>query len=123
MHHINPDNPYEGPPRYHLRCWHCGRTHPPCNFYPIGAMSAPPGYGIGGMGQLCNDCDSHLREGSRVIATLEDAIQELLRGGEHDGPCDEGSEWDGCEQHLAAASRRREYARRVLVRDSLAVAE
>lgn len=53
------DDPWEGPPRYRLRCYHCGRTHPECGFYPIASINGPMTHGRGM--QLCHDCDKHLR--------------------------------------------------------------
>lgn len=65
------DDPWEGLPRYPLRCYNCGRTHPPCNFYPIMGIMGPGTHGRAM--QICNDCDKHLRE----VVRLRERVKEL----------------------------------------------
>jgi len=50
-------------------------------------------------------------QGQMLYAALEDA----LRGGQHDGPCDnEDDRYESCEQHVAAAAIREQHARALL---------
>lgn len=43
--------------------------------------------------------------------TLADQLAEALRlGGQHEGPCDPDSEWEGCEVHYRTAQRRTQVA-------------
>jgi hypothetical protein len=45
----------------------------------------------------------------------EEALRELLKGGAHDGPCDnEDFPDDGCEKHGEASERRKEAAKELL---------
>ena len=50
------------------------------------------------------------------VEPLYRALAELLRGGEHDGPCtNEGSEWDDpCERHMEMWAIRQQRARNAL---------
>lgn len=55
---------------------------------------------------------NHKEELDRAL----DIIRDLLKGGEHDGPCDnEGMEQDdSCSLHVAAGKRRDDLARAFL---------
>lgn len=60
--------------------------------------------------RACRERDAALREVERLRA----ALGEMLRGGQHDGPCtNEGDPYDSCDLHGEAAERRRAQARAI----------
>ncbi len=48
------------------------------------------------------------------IEELEEALASVLRGGEHDGPCDNDDGYDSCSIHVETAGRRKAAARELL---------
>ena|ERR1700677_682387 len=78
------------------------------------------------LGSYGQHAEAHAKENMSLIAAapeLYGAIVELLKGGEHEGECDEGylglsSSWERgpCVKHLAASEKREEEARKVLAK-------